>query len=146
MRIVYLILSYLLIQPLASTACSVLYYIDNTSGKIYVVNNEDYWYDVKSYIQIEPSKKGDLARLWYGWDDFAQGGVNEAGLFFDGAVVPTGSEVEDYKPAKYNLGNRILASCKTVDEALAYLEKEKIAYPDSHLMFGDSSGNAVVIE
>ena len=146
MRIVYLLFLTLLILPFSSTACSVLYYVDSLSGKVYVVNNEDYFYDVKPYIQIEPAKRSDLARLWYGWDDFAQGGINEAGFFFDGAVVPKEGEVEGYEPAKYNLGDRLLARCKTVDEALAYLEEEKIAYPDSHLMFGDSSGNAVVVE
>ena len=71
-----------------SKACSVLYYVDANTGKIYVVNNEDYWYDVEAYIQIVPGKGNKLARLWYGWDDFAQGGINEAGLFFDGAVTP----------------------------------------------------------
>ncbi len=66
----------------------MLYYIDSSSGKIYVVNNEDYWYDVEAYIQINPASRNKLARLWVGWDDFAQGGINEAGLFFDGAVTP----------------------------------------------------------
>jgi len=146
MRMGFLLLFIVLIRPSSSSACSVLYYVDSLNGKIYVVNNEDYWYDVKPYLQIEPGKKDDLARIWYGWDDFAQGGVNEAGLFFDAAVVPNGSEVVGYQPAKYNLGDRILASCKTVDEALAFLENEKIAYPDSHLMFGDRNGNAVVVE
>ena len=40
-----------------SKACSVLYYIDSSSGKIYVVNNEDYWYDVEAYIQINPASR-----------------------------------------------------------------------------------------
>ena len=53
-----------------------------------MANNEDYWYDADAYIQILPASRNRLARLWYGWDDFARGGVNEAGLFFDGAVTP----------------------------------------------------------
>ena len=72
-------------------ACSVIYYLDSISGKIYVANHEDFWYDTKAYIQINPRTKNKLARLWYGWDDFAQGGINEAGLFFDGAVTPLGT-------------------------------------------------------
>jgi len=40
--------------------------------KVYVVNSEDYLYDVKARIQIEPKSKNKLARLWYGWDNFAQ--------------------------------------------------------------------------
>jgi len=59
-------------------ACSVLYYVDPHTGKIYVANNEDYWYDV--------------------------------------------------------------------DEALVFLERKKIALDNAHMMFGDSTGHAVVLE
>jgi hypothetical protein len=71
-----------------TTACSILYYIDKKSGKIYFVNNEDYWYDVKPYLQIIPATKNEFGRIWYGWDHFGQGGVNEKGLVLDGAVTP----------------------------------------------------------
>jgi hypothetical protein len=33
-------------------ACSMFLYIDSKTGKIYFVNNEDYFYDVKPYIEI----------------------------------------------------------------------------------------------
>ena len=82
----------LLLGILAGTvdlqACSIIYYVDPSTGKIYVANNEDYWYDTKAYIQIEPGSGSEYARLWYGWDRFAQGGVNAQGLFFDAAVTP----------------------------------------------------------
>ena len=129
-----------------SQACSVLYYVDSETGKIYVANNEDYWYDVDAYIQIEPRSKTDLARLWYGWDDFAQGGINEAGLFFDGAVTPEQSKIKGAKKYKGNLGNDLLAKCKTVEEALEFLKTNRIGLPDAHMMLGDATGNAVVIE
>ncbi|ELR69481.1 hypothetical protein C900_05013 [Fulvivirga imtechensis AK7] len=126
--------------------CSVLYYVDEESGKIYVANNEDYWYDVKPYIMIIPHSKKELARLWYGWDNFAQGGVNQAGLFFDGAVTPEQEVPEGYGKPKGNLGDELLAKCKTVDEAIAFLEKKKVALTNAHMMFGDSTGNAAVVE
>lgn len=132
--------------PKSSTACSVLYYIDRATGKIYIVNNEDYWYDVKAYIQIEPRSKSQLARLWYGWDNFAQGGINEAGLFFDAAVTPEQEKIPGYGHPKNNLGDKILAHCSNVEEALEMLENEKIALHNSHMMFGDKSGHAVVVE
>lgn len=127
-------------------ACSVLYYVDSTTGKVYFVNNEDYWYDVNAYIQIEPSSKNKLARLWYGWDKFAQGGINEAGLVFDAAVTPEQEKIPGYGNPNRNLGDKILAECSTVEEALAYLEKQKIALNRSHMMFGDKSGKAVIVE
>ncbi|WP_422084083.1 carcinine hydrolase/isopenicillin-N N-acyltransferase family protein [Ulvibacterium sp.] len=127
-------------------ACSVVYYMDPGTGKIYVANNEDYWYDVDAYIQIVPKSKKELARLWYGWDNFAQGGINEAGLFFDGAVTPEQPRIKGSKKIKGNLGDDILATCKTVQDAIALIEKRKIALPDAHIMFGDATGNAVVVE
>lgn len=136
----------ILLFSVVSHACSVVYYIDSVTGKIYVANNEDYWYDVDAYIQIVPKSKGELARLWYGWDNFAQGGINEAGLFFDGAVTPEQPRIKGSKKIKGNLGDAILASCKTVQDAIALIEKRKIALSDAHIMFGDATGNAVVVE
>lgn len=127
-------------------ACSVLYYIDPATGKIYVVNSEDYWLDVKAYIQINPSSDKELGRLWYGWDRFAQGGINEAGLFFDVAVTPTQAIPSGYGFPKGNFGDRLLSSCKTVNDALELLETEKVALDAGHFMFGDSTGNAVIVE
>jgi hypothetical protein len=129
-----------------ASACSVLYYVDPHTGKIYVANNEDYWYDVDAYIQIVPGSRNKLARLWYGWDDFAQGGINEAGLFFDGAVTPEQDLQGESKGPKGNLGDDLLATCRTVDEALKLLEVREIALDNAHMMIGDGSGKAVVVE
>lgn len=128
-------------------ACSIIYYVDPSTGKIYVANNEDYWYDTKAYIQIEPGSSKEHARLWYGWDKFAQGGVNEHGLFFDAAVTPRQEIPEGFSnPNGRNVGDEILAFCRNVEEAVNYLENEKIAVSEGHMMLGDSKGNAVVLE
>lgn len=129
-----------------TNACSVLYYIDAETGKIYVANNEDYWYDVKPYLQYNPAKKHELARVWYGWKKFAQGGINEAGLFFDGAVAPTQLIPAGYSDPQYNLGDKILAQCKTTTEAINFLEINKIAIESGHILFGDKNGDAAVVE
>lgn len=127
-------------------SCSVLYYVDEKSGKIYVANNEDYWYDVKPYIRIISQSEDELARLWYGWDNFAQGGINQAGLFFDGAVTPEQEIPGGYGKPKGNLGDELLAKCRTVEDAIAFLEKRKVALTNAHMMFGDSTGSAAVVE
>ncbi len=128
------------------TACSILYFIDSNTGKIYAVNNEDYWYNVKPYIQILPKDKKGLARLWYGWDNFAQGGINEEGLYFDGASTPEQSIPKGYGKPTTNLGDDILAKCTNVTEAVTYIENKKIALKNGHILIGDKTGNAVVIE
>ena len=127
-------------------ACSVIYYRDTVSGSIYVVNNEDYWLDTETYLQIQPRKKGEYARIWYGWDDFAQGGINEKGLFFDAATTPEQVRIRGFSNPKSNLGDQLLAQCATVEEAIEFLQRKKIALTNSHLMFGDKSGEAVIIE
>ena len=81
-RIIILLMTGLILIQNEAAGCSVLYYIDSGNGKIYFVNNEDYWYDVKAFIKIMPKSETTLARLWYGCDRFAQGGVNEKGLVF----------------------------------------------------------------
>lgn len=40
----------------------------------------------------------------------------------------------------------VLAKCSTVKEALVFLEKRKIALNKSHMMFGDKTGKAVIVE
>ena len=136
----------ILLNPSKSEACSVLYYKDLVTGKIYAVNAEDYFLDVDAYIQIEPKSRKKFARLWYGWNNFAQGGINEEGLFFDAAVTPEQEKIKGYGNPKRNLGDKILAYASTVEEALEILENEKIALNKSHLYFGDKKGRAVVVE
>lgn len=146
-RILLIILFLWFLSGLESLACSIIYYVDPQSGKIYVANNEDYWYDVNAYMQIEPASKGQFSRLWYGWDDFAQGGINEHGLFFDAAATPRQEIPQGFSnPNGRNVGDEILAYCRTVSEAINYLEMERIAVSEGHLMFGDREGNAVVLE
>lgn len=130
-----------------TVACSMFYYIDSKTGKIYFVNNEDYWYDVKPYIQIIPGSKKELGRIWYGWENFGQGGINEKGLVIDGAVTPEQKIPKGYKSVpKGNITDAILAKCKTVDEAVQYLEENKIALKNAHIFLGDKRGKAVIVE
>lgn len=143
----FLLFGIVLAGSLELQACSMIYYVDPSTGKIYVANNEDYWYDTKAYIQIMPASDKEHARLWYGWDNFSQGGINEHGLFFDAAVTPKQEIPEGFtNPNGRNVGDEILAFCRTVDEALSYLEKEKIGVSEGHMMLGDGEGKAVVLE
>lgn len=136
----------ILLNPIESNACSILYYKNIATGEIYAVNSEDFFLDVGAYIQIEPKSKKNFARLWYGWDKFAQGGINEKGLFFDAAVTPEQKKIKGYRNPESNLGDKILAHSSSVKEALEVLEKEKIALNKSHMLFGDKTGQAVVVE
>lgn len=146
LKLVMLFLGIFIFSVKAS-ACSFFYYLDSKTGKIYFVNNEDYWYDVKPYIQIIPGLKNEFGRIWYGWKNFGQGGVNEKGLVLDGAVTPIQKIPIGYaEPEEGNITDEILAKCATVDEAVQYLEKKKIALKNAHIFFGDNNGKAVIVE
>lgn len=144
------IISLLLVISIFSVktlACSIFYYKDSKTGKIYFVNNEDYWYDTEPYLHIIPSSKSKLGRIWYGWENHGQGGVNEKGLVLDGAVTSEEKIPLGYKdPQKGNLTDEILSKCSTVDEAVRYLEEKRIALKYAHVFFGDKSGKAIVVE
>ncbi|CAG0986607.1 hypothetical protein FLAV_02073 [Flavobacteriales bacterium] len=128
-------------------ACSIFYYIDSKTGKIYFVNNEDYWYDVKPYIQIIPGSKNEFGRIWYGWNNFGQGGVNEKGLVIDGAVTPEQKLPKGYSdPKKVNITDKILSECESVQQAIDLLETKKIALKNAHIFIGDRNGRAVLVE
>ena len=149
MRNLKILTIYLLLTIFSTKAfaCTIVYYIDSKTGKIYFVNNEDYWYDVKPYIQIIPNSKNELGRIWYGWNNFGQGGVNEKGLVIDGAVTPEQKIPIGYNSSsKTNITDEILAKCSTVDEVIQYLEQEKIALNNAHILLGDKNGKAVIVE
>ena len=101
---------------------------------------------VKTYIKIKPSSKNKYGRIWYGWKNFGQGGVNEKGLVIDGAVTPVQKIPDRYSSPKGNITDEILARCKNISEAVQYLEDKKIALKNAHIILGDKNGNAVVIE
>lgn len=135
------------VSTVETFACSIFYYVDGKTGKIYFVNNEDYWYYVKPYIQIIPSSKNEFGRIWYGWKNFGQGGVNEKGLVIDGAVTPEQKIPIGYTSfPKGNFTDKILAKCNSIDEVIQYLEQEKIALKNAHILIGDKNGKAAIIE
>lgn len=141
------LLSYIALSTMRVCACSIFYYIDNKTGKMYFVNNEDYWYDVKPYIQIIPSAPNKLGRIWYGWGNFGQGGINDKGLVLDGATTPEQKlPVGFSEPKKWNITDDILSECETVQQAMDFLEHKKVALKNAHIFFGDRNGRAVVVE
>jgi penicillin V acylase-like amidase (Ntn superfamily) len=145
LKLLILFLSIMIFSTRAIT-CTIIYYVDSKTGKIFFVNNEDYFYNVKPYIQIIPSSNNELGRIWYGWDNFGQGGVNEKGLVIDGAVTPKQKIPSGYSTPKGNITDDILAKSSTVDEAIQYLESRKIALNDAHILIGDRNGKAVILE
>lgn len=132
--------------------CTILA-VESEEGML-VGNNEDYYLDVEPKMWVTPGRDGEHGRVCFGFDRkrlfrFAQGGVNDAGLFFDAAVTPEGPEpvASDNPKTPRNMGDRMLAECATVDEALSWLGRHRLhLLKGSHLLLADATGAAAVVE
>ncbi len=118
-------------------------------GLVLVGNNEDYS-NPATKVWFVPGEKGRLGRVCVGFDDgFAQGGMNERGVFFDGfataRVAAAGSAGKPVYPG--NLADRAMEECSTVEQVAALFEKYNRSFIEQGvLFFADANGNSVVIE
>lgn len=137
------------------SACTI--FVVKTESKVLVGNNEDYWYSVNAEMWFEPAERKSFGRVLFGWGGFAQGGMNDKGLFFDAAdVAATGEEkprslstkTKSTKPLfKGNIGEEALKKCSTTEEVIGLIESYN--FPDlvnGHLMFADGKGDSFVAE
>ncbi len=117
-------------------------------------NNEDFYFDVTPKVWVTPPSTSNRGRVCVGFgnehsDPFAQGGMNDAGLFFDAAVTPKEklNRVKNRPKPPRNLGDRMLAECSTVQEAVAWLGKYDLNWLNGgHFLIADATGDAAVVE
>jgi len=118
-------------------------------GVVLAGNNED-WTDPDTKIWFEVAEKEEHhGRVYFGFGNwFPQGGMNAAGLFFDGLAL---NGKQDPKPEgkstfEGNLIAEAMKTCADVDEVMALFEKWDFGFGNAQLMFGDAKGRSVVIE
>jgi len=118
-------------------------------GKTMVGNNEDYW-NPNTRIWFEQGKNGEYGAAYVGYDNFyPQGGMNQAGLVFDGFS-------EDYKAISDTLGKKslridflkdILKTCANVDDVKRYFSQYNLSgLETSMFLFIDKTGKYLVVE
>jgi hypothetical protein len=98
---------------------------------------------------VVPGEGGKHGRIYFGYHDgFAQGGVNDAGLFFDGLALDHEEVAKSDKPEfDGHPGDLALATCTTVREVVELFEKhDRQLLSDAQLFFGDKTGDGVVFE
>ncbi len=127
--------------------CTVIYGVDESN--VLGGNNEDFP-DPETRIWFFPSEDGKFGRALVGYDDFIwQGGMNDQGLFFDAMSIEEPLKVEQGNKPKYqgSLPAKALESCADVDCVLDLFD-EYHAYDTwvFQFLFGDASGNSVIIE
>ena len=135
-----------LLAPAALPCTAFFAYQD---GLALVGNNEDFW-DPDTKVWFVPAAEGTHGRVYFGFANlFPQGGMNEAGLFFDGFATESNpvTKFEGRKVFDGNLIDEAMARCATVAEVIALLEPHDLRFlENAMLMFADKTGDSVIVE
>jgi hypothetical protein len=124
-----------------------------TCGSMTLVGNNEDFNNPRTRIWFVPGSAKELGRMYVGYDNGSpQGGMNEAGLFFDGfQVEPVAARTAGASPQKPRfdgvLMDKAMAECRTVEDVVRLFEQYDRSFLESGvLMFVDKSGAAVAIE
>lgn len=138
----------LLVVSIDSYACSVCKVTVN--GRTYIGSNEDNW-RTGSRIWFENKTFGKLGAVYVGYgDNFPQGGMNEAGLAFDGLTVyPKDIFIDPRKTTETNSNTfirEIMQNCKTVQEVRDFAIKFNRPFKGGVVFFVDKFGKYLIME
>jgi len=128
-------------------ACLILFITD---GKLVLVANHEDWYAQDAEVTFITAHNNKLGMLYFDFasEKTAQGGMNTAGLFFDGTRTPYAPYPANNKKANCScyIWTKILGECSTVNQAIAYIEKYKIPeIEDVHILLADRNGNSAIV-
>ena len=128
-------------------ACFIMFLTDRK--KILIANHED-WYARDAEVTFVPASPRKMGLLYF---DFAsegtpQGGMNTAGIFFDGTRTPNAPYADNLHKidCKCYIWKKILSECSNVDQAISYVSKYKIPeIEDVHILFVDKQGHSAIV-
>jgi len=134
----------------SSQSCTIIYASD---GKIALAGNNEDWNRPIGNIWFLPAEKGKFGRVYFGWrfNDvrYPQGGMNDKGLFFDGATAENVEVPRDSSKIPYE-GNLILKAmeeCSTVEEVLMLYDRYDVSGSwGGHYLIGDRFEHSAIIE
>jgi tetratricopeptide (TPR) repeat protein len=131
-------------------ACTIIYASDGRPAL--AGSNEDWTYHLND-VWFLPPEKGKFGRVYFGLnfnngDHMPQGGMNDQGLFYDGAsaesvIVPRDSSIV---PFEGDLIQKAMEECSTVEEVLKLYERYHMSVGDGQLLIGDRFGNSAIME
>ncbi len=129
-------------------ACTI-FSIVLDDGTVLAGNNEDYMYSINNSMVVTAPSDSGYGRICFYNLSYVQGGMNEYGLFYDGASCPSSDVPYDSNKEQldYNLGDIALSKCTSVEEVEKFFDNYNI--PNSfcdHLLFTDATGASAVFE
>lgn len=121
-----------------------------TDGETVLIGNNEDTDDKDSYVWFLPSSKGAYGYVCFGSEEAQpQGGMNEAGFFFDliANSAPQHAPNPEGKPDyPQNKGDMLLAQCGSVDDAIALITRHSPAeYGYITMMLADKSGVSATV-
>ncbi len=143
-----------IISITSSEACTIFSAIDK-NGNVWTGNNEDGIFSLNTCVNVVAPINKTFGYLYFTGsknpNEFPQGGMNDAGLFFDGNAVPA-SVYKDFDKKKDFPGGinemmfSILRNCKTVPEVFQFFKAYRLkGLEGSQLHFADKYGNFGII-
>jgi len=146
LKAVLLVLALCSVRTAPARACSIFVLTDGR--RVLFCNNED-WSNPKTRIWFVPGAAGRYGCVYVGFDDdWAQGGMNTAGLAFDWVAGFKEQWESDPKraTAKGNSAQRLLETCSTVEEAIAFYDQyHEPAFSYGKMLVADRSGASAVV-
>lgn len=134
--------------------CCTIFCARDQHGQMWAGNNEDfYWYNFSTHIQIVTETDSTLAFIFFDYpnNNFPQGGINEAGLFFDINLVEA-SEVKNVPFKKVFPGSssdlmlHMLGRCKSVHEVIELFDSYSLSEMNTaQIHLADKQGNKGII-
>lgn len=145
----------LLLYLVNAYPCTII--IGFKNGKVLVGNNEDWYKSNAKYWFEKPKKKEEKYTAYFfgfqGDGKFAQGGMNEEGLMFDGTYVSKlgidrdNMRAKKLKAAPVHLFKNILKTCKNIEEAKVIIDKYFIPYiRTAQVLIVDAKGGYLVVK
>ncbi|MEM6358886.1 MAG: carboxypeptidase-like regulatory domain-containing protein [Bacteroidota bacterium] len=147
MRLTLLLLVLLSFINMRLSACFILSWSD---GDRALVGNHEDWFANDAAIKIIPPDRDAYGSVIFTFESecWAQGGMNEKGLFFDGAYTPFQEVTFPSHTVKHPgyIWQEMLDKCATVKEALIFLQRYKLTELQKvHIVIADALGNAALL-
>jgi hypothetical protein len=151
----YLCLIILLIVSFSNSEACTIFSAKDSSGNIWTGSNEDKPFSLSTRVNIVAATENSFGYLYFtnsnNSEEFPQGGMNDAGLFYDANSIPPSIYKDFDKKRNFPGGINemiffILKRCKTVKEALAVFKIYRLQGLEvSQLHFADKYGNLGII-
>jgi hypothetical protein len=131
-----------------ANACSFFVVHDGTH--VFAGNNED---NDKSntWVWYVPAEESSYGCVYFGYGDrFPQGGMNDQGLFYDGAAtrkLPVKKGAGKKKLSLPKLFTTVMEKCASVEEVIELLEQYDLSrFERAQMLYADASGASVLVE